>query len=211
MKVRLLVSLLLLSALSGCQSAYYAGLEKLGIEKREIMVDRVEAARDEQEEAKETFADALETFSAFTQFEGGELETAYKKINGAYDDASGAADRVRQRIDRVEDVAESLFQEWQAELNEYQSASRRQSSEQSLRDTRRQYEQMIQKMRRAEQSMDPVLALFKDQVLFLKHNLNARAIAALGTEVAQIERRVADLVREMESSIDEANAFIGRL
>ena len=54
----------------------------------------------------------------------------------------------------------------------------------------------------------PVLAVFHDRVLFLKHNLNARAIASLGGETDDIEADVSDLIAEMERSIAEADAFI---
>ena len=47
----------------GCQSAYYAAWEKLGVEKRDILVDRVEDAKDAQEQAQQQFASALEEFS----------------------------------------------------------------------------------------------------------------------------------------------------
>ena len=66
-------------------------------------------------------------------------------------------------------------------------------------------------MRRAEQSMDPVLAGFWDQVLFLKHNLNARAIDSLQNDLVAIESDVAVLIREMERAISEADAFIASL
>ncbi|WPJ94322.1 DUF2959 family protein [Coraliomargarita algicola] len=196
---------------TGCQSVYYASMEKLGIEKRELMVDRVEEARDEQEEAKETFADALEAFTAVTEYQGGDLEAVYSKINAAYEDSLKAAERVSKRIDKVESVAEALFAEWEQELESYQSASLRSSSQRSLRETRASYNGMVTKMRKAEASMAPVVELFQDQVLYLKHNLNARAIAALDVEVVKIQEEVASLVKEMEASIDEANAFMSRL
>jgi len=211
MRILLAVFVLLLSCLTGCQSVYYASLEKLGIEKRELMVDRVEDARDEQEKAKETFANALEAFTAVTDYQGGDLEAVYQKINTAYEDSLKAAKRVSDRIDKVESVAEALFAEWEAELAEYESASLRSSSERSLRETRARYHVMVRKMRAAEGSMEPVVELFQDQVLYLKHNLNARAIAALDVEVARIEKQVEALVAEMEASIDEANAFVSRL
>ena len=77
--------------------------------------------------------------------------------------------------------------------------------------TRESYTVMIQKMRAAEASMYPVLDLFRDQVLFLKHNLNARAIAALDTEAGAIASEVKKLVAEMEASIAEADAFIASM
>ena len=66
-------------------------------------------------------------------------------------------------------------------------------------------------MRRAEAKMDPVLTAFRDQVLFLKHNLNARAISSLQGTVAQIEGDVGALITDMEASIAEADAFISSL
>ena len=58
----LISSLFLLMFSMGCQSAYYAGMEKLGYDKREILADRVENARESQQDAKEQFASALERY-----------------------------------------------------------------------------------------------------------------------------------------------------
>ncbi len=66
-------------------------------------------------------------------------------------------------------------------------------------------------MKRAEEKIQPVLAVFHDQVLYLKHNLNARAITALQGEMVSLEKDVALLVREMEASIKEADQFINQL
>jgi cell fate (sporulation/competence/biofilm development) regulator YmcA (YheA/YmcA/DUF963 family) len=66
-------------------------------------------------------------------------------------------------------------------------------------------------MERARDKIDPVLSALKDQVLFLKHNLNARAIASLQGELGAIESEVAVLVRDMETSIAEANSFIEQI
>jgi hypothetical protein len=63
----------------------------------------------------------------------------------------------------------------------------------------------------ATASMDPVLTVFNDRVLYLKHNLNARAIAALNTETASLEGDVARLIAEMEQSIAAADAFIAEM
>lgn len=70
---------------------------------------------------------------------------------------------------------------------------------------------MAAAMRKAEKTMYPVLDVLRDQVLFLKHNLNARAIASIKTELATVQRDVAALVTQMESSIAEANQFITQM
>jgi hypothetical protein len=118
---------------------------------------------------------------------------------------------VRDRIDSVEDVASDLFDEWEAELSDYSSDSLRRSSARKLQQTRRQYSQLIGAMKRAESKMDPVLTALYDQVLFLKHNLNARAIASLQTELISVESEVNSLIKDMNASIKEADAFINAM
>jgi len=211
MRRSLLLLLVGLFVLAGCQRAYFNALERIGIEKREVLVDRVEEARDSQNEAKEQFRDALEEFSALVNFDGGDLEAIYERLNREYERSEDRADEVRDRIDAVHTVATALFDEWDDELDQYEDRSLRRESERQLRETRRRYEDLLAAMERAERRMIPVLDAFEDQVLFLKHNLNARAIASLEGTVTEIETDVDQLIRDMEVSIAEADAFIEQM
>jgi len=203
---------LLLIALSlfitGCSSMYYATLEQFGVHKRDVLVDRVEDARDDQEKAKEQFQSALERFQAVVEVDAGELEAKYSKLKGDLDRCESRANAVRNRIKDVKDVGEALFKEWQDELEQYTSSKLRRASEVQLQQTRVNYNQLVSAMERAEQKMDPVLSAFRDQVLYLKHNLNAQAIASLQDTAVSLETDVADLIKDMENSIAEANEFI---
>ena len=196
------------AALMGCQSAYYSAAEQVGIHKRDILVDRVEDSRDAQQEAEEQFQSALEQFSVLVNFDGGELQEVYKDLNDEYEDSVAAADEVRERIDAVEHVAEALFEEWGDEIEEYSNARLKSESQRQLRQTRQRYDGMIKVMRKAEIKMDPVLAALKDNVLFLKHNLNAQAVASLKTEFRAIQQDVEVLIAEMRKSIASSDAFI---
>jgi hypothetical protein len=209
--VRLVALCALLLAVTGCKSAYYNTWEKLGWAKRDILVDRVKDARDDQEEAKKQFKTTLERFQEVTNFQGGDLEAKYKKLNGEYEDSVSAADEVSKRIKAVETVATDMFKEWQEEIKQYSNAELRRSSEEKLRDTRERYNQLIGVMKQAEGKMKPVLAAFKDQVLYLKHNLNAQAVSSLQATAAGIEADVGKLIADMEKSIAEANAFINQM
>ena len=200
---------LLASALClGCQTAYYGAMESVGIHKREIMVDRVKGARDAQSDAKEEFKDALTLFSEVVDFDGGNLEKTYNRLSRAFERSEKEAARVHGRIDSVGSVADALFKEWRRELKQYSNEKLRRESKRQYDATVEQYEQLMETMRTAAATMDPVLAAFRDQVLFLKHNLNSRAIASIQNEAAQVEEDVARLIREMEASIAEADAFI---
>lgn len=208
---RLTALVLCLFVLAGCQKVYYDAMEKVGVHKRDILVDRVEDARDSQAEAKEEFTSALERFSSVVNFDGGELQDVYERLNASFEDCEDQAATVTKRIDGVEDVAEALFDEWKQELAQYSSAKLRDQSASQLRATKREYARMVKAMRKAEKTMAPVLNTLRDQVLFLKHNLNARAIASIKTELTTVRRDVASLIKQMESSIAEADQFISQM
>lgn len=197
--------------LFGCASTTIALKEKMGYAKREQLVDRVKEARDEQTETKKQFESALAQFMAVTGASGGDLETKYNKLKTEYERSETQAQDVRGRIEDVENVAGALFKEWEAELAQYSTESMRAASRRQLDDTKAQYQKLLGAMKAAEAKMSPVLVAFKDQVLFLKHNLNARAIASLQTNVNQIQSDVSRLVAEMEASINEANQFIEQM
>jgi len=194
--------------LAGCQKAYYKTMETFGYHKRDLLVERVEDARDAQESAKEQFQSALEKFGEVVDFRGGELEEKYKELKSELEKSESKAGSVKTHIKDVENVAEALFDEWKSELSQYTNDSLRRSSEKKLNLTRQRYEQLIGAMKRAEEKIGPVLAAFRDQVLFLKHNLNAQAITSLQDELASVEADIESLVKEMEASIAEANSFI---
>ncbi len=193
---------------TACSTAYYGTLEKFGIEKRDVLVNRVKDARAEQADAQETFTSALEEFRSLVDVDGGELEKKYDKLTASYDRSKQQAVDVRKRINDVKTVGNKLFKEWEGELKLYDSADLRRRSQEQLDATRNDYVQLTAAMDKAADRMTPVLELYEDQVLFLKHNLNARAISSLDTERLKIEERVNALIEEMNTAIAEADAFI---
>jgi hypothetical protein len=194
--------------LAGCASTSIAVKEKFGYAKREQLVDEVKDARDEQQRAKNQFASTLEEFKALTGFEGAALERTYNKLSAQLKKSEDQAEDVRGKIKSVERIANAMFREWDQELLQYQSETLRAASAEQLQLTRMRYHQLLDAMKSAESRMGPVLAAFNDQVLFLKHNLNARAIASLQSTVTELEGEIVRLIDEMNASIDEANKFI---
>lgn len=208
---RLSVLVLISVALSGCETAYYSAMEKVGFHKRDILVDRVEDVRDAQVDVKEQFSSALERFTVELDFDGGELEKVYKTLNEEYQDSLSRAEDLSSSIDKVEDVAGDLFTEWESELKQYSSASLKRQSAQQLRETKAHYKKMLSAMHSAEQKMFPVLETLHDRVLFLKHNLNARAVASLKGEFGTLKRDIKLLIADMEKSIKASESFMETL
>jgi hypothetical protein len=175
------------------------------------MVDRVKEARDTQNDAKQQFLTAMEQFKSVVNFQGGDLEKEYNKLNATLKKSESKAEDVRNRIRAVEDVSDALFSEWRSEIKHYTSDTLRKSSQQKYDMTKKKYTELIKAMKRAEAKLEPALAPLRDQVLFMKHNLNARAIAGLSEELISVETNVDKLIREMEIAIAQADSFIASL
>jgi hypothetical protein len=203
--------LLLLLAATACRSTYYAAWEKFGKYKRDLLKENVQKVRDDQQAAAEQFKDALTRLRELYRFEGGDLEKVYDQLKSEYDRSTARADAVRNRIKQVEQISSDLFTEWQQEAKTISNPRLRADSELKLRETQRKYDDLHSAMKRAERSMDPVLSQFKDQVLYLKHNLNAQAIGALKNEALDIDRDIQRLIQDMNSSIAEAESFVRTL
>ncbi len=211
MNFRLLSLFTLCLLFTSCSQVYYGAMDKLGYEKRHILVSRVKKAKSTQEEAKEEFSSALEEFMAASNYQGGSLERTYNRIERAYESSRKQADEVRNRNDAVENTGNALFTEWEQEINTFSDVSLATSSRQQYDAAKVRFRELSAAMSAAESKLDPVLTKFRDQTLYLKHNLNARAINALESQVARVRIDVAQLIAEMEHSISEADRFISTM
>ncbi|MEM6794118.1 MAG: DUF2959 domain-containing protein [Acidobacteriota bacterium] len=213
--VSLLTLALLAGGCDGCRKnvrdEYFRYLEKVGFEKRDLLVKRVDKAKEAQEEAQEQFEDALEEFQALIGHDGGDLETMYDSLKSEYDDAEGRAEEVRDRIQKIENVAGSLFDEWRQEIAQFDNKTYRRESEKKLRETQGKYEGLLRTMKKAAGSMDPVLDKLRDQVLYLKHNLNAQALGSLDQQVGVLQDDVSELIADIQASVAEADRFIAEM
>jgi hypothetical protein len=212
MKARLWPLLLGLSLLlGGCAGVYYNAMEKIGIPKRQILVDRVTEARGAQQAAKAQFASALEEFLSVSKVPVAQLKETYDRVKGEFDACDKRAREVRDRIAAIQSVADALFVEWGDELSQYTNPALRDQSSRQLETTKRRYAELRRIMDQAADRMAPVLATFRDQTLFLKHNLNAQAIASLDGTTRALQGDINRLMADMEKSIKEADAFIASM
>ena len=195
----------------GCTTAYYSAMEKVGTHKRDILKSRIESGQEEQKEAQEQIKTTYQRFRELSGYKGGELEEVYDRLNSEFEASEARAEDVRDRIASIDQVATDLFAEWQGEIDSMQNAKLKTQSRQSLTETKGKYAKLIAAMRKAEAKMPPVLTAFRDQVLALKHNLNARAIASLSSTLGEIEGDVALLIKDIDASIQESERFLATL
>jgi hypothetical protein len=189
----------------------YSARESIGEHKRDIVVAHVEQACVGLRETKSEFEDALEKFKTLVCVNETPLDHKYNQLNRQYQFCCAKSDSVSNRIRAIEQVSEALFKEWESELNEYTNRNLRAHSKHQLKAARQNYARLIKSMQKAETKIQPVLAAFKDQVLYLKHNLNAQAIAALRHEFIEIGIDISQLINAMEQTIAEASQFVAVL
>ena len=198
-------------AVSGCASVQYSALEKVGIHKRDILVDRVEDARDSQSETREHLVSAYQELSTLIGHDGGELEAQYKRLDKEVERSRDSIEELDDRLTAIDRVSDDLFEEWESELDLYSSQMLRAEQEKKLAEARRQFRVMRDRMQVARNRADPVMAVLNDNVLYLKHSLNAQALAALRGQAILLEGEVEALIRDMQVAIDEADAFIANM
>ncbi len=196
---------------SGCRSTYYSMMESMGQHKRDLLRRNVERARDEQAKAGEQFSNALDRLRTLYGDTGSDLEKTYDRLQSVYERSESQAEDVRERVKEMDQVAKDLFVEWEKELDEIGNARLRTDSASKLRETRSRYDDLSRSMHESTRRMDPILAKLKDQVLYLKHNLNAQSLGTLQGEAQLIQADIQRLLDEMDSAIAEANAFVETL
>jgi len=193
------------------RKVYYSTRESIGDHKREIVVYQVEQACISLQETKEEFEETLERFKSLVCVNDSGLDHRYNLLNRQYQFCRSKSDAVSNKIRAIQEVSEALFIEWESELDQYSNRALRNSSKQQLKAARQNYARLIKAMQRAESKIHPVLAAFKDQVLYLKHNLNSRAIAALQHEFIEMSVDISQLILAMDQTIQEASRFFSTL
>lgn len=208
MKALLASSLFVASFLvASCQSAKYAAYERLGVEKRELLKKDVKSVQNQQKENQEDFKDALEQLRKLYGSKGSELEKRYDSIKSEYDDAKSGADTLTNRVEEMDRVAKDLFKEWEGETDQLTTAALKRDSLNKLRETEKRYQVLSRDVHGSEKKMRVVLSKLGEQVIYLKHNLNAESIGTLSSEKSAIEKDINELIGQMEKSIASSEEF----
>ena len=189
----------LLLALGACQtSPYYAALEAVGVENRELLVDRVSDTRGSIGRAETEMQRLMRVYRETADADPNNIEGAYERLDDAYDDATGRVRGVENDIEAMKQVADDTFAEWERELALYQDAQLRAESAARLEEMRGRYAALERTLDEVQQSLDPVLFAFRDRVLYLKRNMNVATLADMKTQAPGLTEEVRSALAELE-------------
>jgi hypothetical protein len=198
-------------ALGACSSLYYAAIEQLGWEKRDVLVSRVDAARDSLAQAKTQVVDGLDRLQAVLQAAGGDLDKAYADLAAVSARADVCGTDVHKRIAAVETAGTALFTEWRDDLAATRNTAQRARDQRHYDASRARYERLLEAMRQAAASLTLMLDALRDQVAFLNHNLSAEALGVVQDGLGGVQGSADRAQRDLEQAIAEANVFIRQL
>ncbi len=205
MKHALLI--LTLISLSACQSTYYKAWEFLGKEKRDLLTSKIEDTKDSQKDSQKEVKDILEQVRNKYGLEAKEIESFYDNLKSDYESFKAQANELKGNAKDVRTIAKDLFQEWEQEAYTFKNSSYKRSSLKKLQETKREFNSLSRQMAQSEAQLDQVLNVLRDQVLFLKHNLNAKTLASFEGEFDRIEKEIETLIRRIDQSLSATENF----
>ena len=198
-------------SLTSCSTLYYNTWELLGKEKRDVLKMNMEDVDDQQKDVEEKVSDTLALIRKNYNFKEGKLEATYDRMKEDYEDAKSLADDYSEQVQKTIDIADDLFDEWEDEAKELSNANYRTTSLKQLRQTKASFKRSEKSMRRVENSLNKLLKSYNDQVVYLKHSLNAKAVGNLKAELSEIKRNIEILSSRIEKSKQQNLEFLNRL
>ncbi len=193
---------------TSCSTVYYNFWEFLGQEKRELLQSEMEAITSNQTDTKEDFKDTLSKIRSEYSYKEGSLESTYDDLSDDYNDLHSNAEDLSKSIDKAKNIAEDLFDEWEDEASKITNSKFRAESLRKRVITMTKFKVALKSVRKVESKMTKVLVKLNDRVLYLKHNLNAKAIGKIKIELKNIEQDIVSLIGQIDESNQQANSFI---
>lgn len=209
--IKKIMLLPLLPAVVACTTVDpYAELD-YGQLTREQLTASIEDARDTQTAVRAQFDATLDQFVTLVSADRNNWQTAFDQLKAEYAANQAQAAIIRSLIEDVESHSADLFNEWESELALFQDQNLRFKRELDLQEARRQCGQLLLSLHATENRMIPVLSAFRDYLVFLQDNLDARTVASLQPELAAMAGNIADLFYNIDSTIVESDEFLAEL
>lgn len=197
-------------ALAGCSGMYHAAIEQLGWEPQDILVNRVTIARDCQAAARNQFDRLVSLVRDLVTDDSEEAAQRVNALRSAYADAEIRAREVRARVAKVAAAGSAVFDERRRADAAIRDPAARERAMQRTAQAEARYGEMLTTMRQAADATGPALAAVQAALASLGPQPSDDAVGALHGAVADVDATVAALVRDLDQSIAEADAFVQR-
>lgn len=192
---------------SGCSTVYYTVWEKLGKEKRDLLLSKLSATREAQGELKEALESTAERIQKEYPFDVGNTGKAYDMLSADYETVNKRFENVKKQNSQVNTIAVDLFSEWEKEARGMSDPSLRKQSLQHLRESKESFSELSKHTKRSIDRVTPLLKKLDDHRLFRKHLLNAKATRSLEKSLRGLDPEIDSLKKDIEESIRSVREF----
>lgn len=175
---------------------------------RDNFIVAIKDANSTQDAVKAQFQNASDQFMQLINFHGGALEDKYVELQKEYLKSKELLNDFQNKINKIKKSASNLFKEWDKEIEQYSDGKIQAKSKELKDESVKQYEMIIVLMERNEQNLEDYLKILGDNVLFLKHNLNSKAVFSLREVSAELQGNINDIILDIDNSITKTNEFI---
>jgi ElaB/YqjD/DUF883 family membrane-anchored ribosome-binding protein len=202
------VCLALLAALTGGGCGLFS---KPGdsVERVDDLLTRVERVHVDSRIAKEKALAALERLRTMVSPEfAGDPVACYAQFVEAVEESNAQADRCRSNLGPLRDSADEVFAKWAADLETFGNLQMRQRSQARLEETRTRFQAVLAAAESAQLAYDAFNGDLRDHSLFLGHDFNAMAVAAIAPDVQALATRSEDLGKRLDACVDAAQTYV---
>ena len=204
-------ALLLLTSLSACSnlSNLFVEQEDESLRRVDTMLASIEKVHVETVLARRRMADAVETLTVIISPDfGGDALAAYASFIDAIQSSEKQEAQLIASVVPMKAAAQAVFSDWTADLRAFRSEHMRENSQARLDDTLARYGELLTELEPAQEGLNLFNAVLHDHALFLGNDFNAASVSALGSDYANLQRRMAMLDQQFLSSQQAAKRYV---
>jgi len=179
------------------------------VQRVDDLLAKIERVQVDAVVAKETGQAPLDQLDALCApgFSGYAKE-AYSHILDTLDKSEKQSRKLKDSVEPMRQSAESIFRQWTTDLQAFGNARMRQRSQARLDETQSRYQAVFANAQSALIAYDAYNADLKDLALFLGHDLNASAVAELGTDIQGLKEEMHQVAVRMDAVANAARVYV---
>jgi hypothetical protein len=207
----LLAAAVLPARTAGAQVPKIFGSDPEGLKRTDSLIKKAEELVKATTSARTQLGKTLDTYNTIFAGETADVRKAYKSVEGEMGKTEKERDEVRKKLDEMKLEADAYFAGWSASLDQIGNPDLRARSETRMKETRGQFDGILDAVGKAREAYEPFMTDLKDQWTYLGHDLNPSGISSLKPDVEKLNGKAKDLFGKIDAGTKKAEEYISSL
>jgi len=204
-KLGTLVLALALAASAGCAS----NKPGAGLVQVDQLVTSIEKVHTSSEMAQQRVTESLAALRSLVALDfGDDVVGAYAKTEIALAESTRQLGAFDEDVQEMKSMAEPVFKKWAEDLDSFTNLEMRLKSQNRLAQTRQRYDAIVLSVEPTQAAFAALHQQISDCALFLKHDLNAAACAALRPDVEALSMATDQLDEQLAKCQSAAKDYV---